>query len=215
MVKVVYYKKSLGRWRYRKYLRRYLYRKNKAYANRVSLNYYKAHINFSFSVFKLNNETGQAGLGFRIGTLTWQSPGDSLKIADVLRTDPEYQLYIPIYDEVRLTGVSVQAWPSPRNIALGTGAAHVPVGLQFRYNELTSYSNPMMLNPAAYAKKYWRNSDKKWSPVSLTAAEVANQIAVPGYLTLNVPADTTLQNQSPSWNCIMNIYVQFRKNKNN
>lgn len=215
MVKVVYYKKSLGRRRYRRYLRSYLYRRNKKYANRVSLNYYKAKINFSFAVFKQNNQTGQAGLGFRIGTLTWQSPGDSLKIADVLRTDPEYQLYIPLYDEVRLLGVSVQTWPSPKNFGLGMTATHVPVGLQFRYDAGTAYNNPLMLNPMGYAKKYWRNTDLKWSPSELTAGDVANKIAVPGYLTLNVPADDALQNVSPSWNCIMNIYVQFRKNKNN
>ena len=197
--------------------KRYSYRfyKRIKYSNRNYLNYYKARINFSFSVFKLNNDTGSTGVGFRIGTLLWASPGDSLKIADVLRTDVEYQLYIPLFNEVRLLGVSIQAWPSPRNQALGTNCAHVPVGLQFRYDELTSYNNPLMLNPAGYCKKYWRNNDLKWSPVSLTATEVANNIAVPGYVTLNVPADTTLQNQSPSWNCIMNIYVQFRKNKNN
>ena len=121
-----------------------------------------------------------------------------------------------MFNEVRLIGVSIQAWPSPRNINLGTaGISHVPIGLQFRYDELTSYNNPLMLNPVAYSKKYWRNSDLKWSPISLTAAEVANQIAVPGYVTLNCPADSIQQEKSPSWNCIMNIYVQFRKNKNN
>ena len=189
------------------YRKRYRYYFRRKYANSSYLNYYKAKINFSFSVFKLNNDSGSSGVGFRIGTLTWQSPGDSLNIADVLRTDPEYQLYIPIFNEVRLTGISIQAWPSPRNQALGTSAAHVPVGLQFRYDQLSSYNNPLMLNPLAYCKKYWKNSDLKWSPVSLTATEVANKIAVPGYLTLNVPADTTIQNQSPSWNCIMNSSI--------
>ena len=210
MVKVVYYKNSLGRSKKYNYFRR-----TKRYANRVSLNYYKAHINFSFSVFKLNNDSGSTGVGFRIGTLTWQSPGDSLNIADVLRTDPEYQLYIPLFNEVRLIGVSIQAWPSARNQALGTSAAHVPVGLQFRYDASSAYNNPLMLNPNGYCKKFWKNLDNKWSPSELTSADVANKIAVPGYVTLNVPADTTIQNQSPSWNCIMNIYVQFRKNKNN
>ena len=204
-----YSKKYYYRKRFRKYYKSKL-------SNRSSLNFYKARINFSFSVFKLNNDSGTQGVGYRIGTLTWSSPGDSLKIADVLRTDVEYQLYVPLFNEVRLLGVSIQAWPSPRNINLGTsGVSYVPIGLQYRHDELTSYNNPLMLNPVSYAKKYWRNSDLKWSPVSLTSAEVANQIAVPGYVTLNVPADSIQQEKSPSWNCIMNIYVQFRKNKNN
>ena len=139
------------------YRKRYRYYFRRKYANSSYLNYYKAKINFSFSVFKLNNDSGSSGVGFRIGTLTWQSPGDSLNIADVLRTDPEYQLYIPIFNEVRLTGISIQAWPSARNQALGTSAAHVPVGLQFRYDQLSAYNNPLMLNPIAYCKKYWKN----------------------------------------------------------
>ena len=204
-----YYRKHYYRRKFRKYYKSKL-------TNRSSLNFYKAKINFSFSVFKLNNDSGTQGVGYRIGTLTWSSPGDSLNIADVLRTDPEYQLYIPIFNEVRLMGVSVQAWPSPRNINLGTsGISHVPVGLQYKYDAASAYNNPLMLNPAAYAKKYWRNLDLKWSPVELTNADVANKIAVPGYLTLNVPADSIQQEKSPSWNCMMNIYVQFRKNKNN
>jgi len=198
--------------------RRYAYRfyRRVKYSNRNSLNYYKARINFSFSVFKLNNDSGTQGVGYRIGTLLWSSPGDSLKIADVLRTDVEYQLYVPLFNEVRLLGISIQAWPSPRNINLGTsGVSHVPVGLQYRYDPGTSYNNPFMLNPVDYSKIYWKNKDLKWSPSELTTADVANKIAVPGYVTLNVPADTIQQEKSPSWNCIMNIYVQFRKNKNN
>lgn len=200
------------------YRRRYNYRiyRNIKYSNRNSLNYYKARINFSFSVFKLNNDSGSQGVGYRIGTLLWSSPGDSLKIADVLRTDVEYQLYVPLFNEVRLLGVSIQAWPSPRNINLGTsGVSHVPVGLQYRFDAGTSYNNPFMLNPVQYSKIYWKNKDLKWSPSELTTADVANKIAVPGYVTLNVPADSIQQEKSPSWNCIMNIYVQFRKNKNN
>lgn len=198
--------------------RRYAYRfyRRVKYSNRNSLNYYKARINFSFSVFKLNNDSGTQGVGYRIGTLLWSSPGDSLKIADVLRTDVEYQLYVPLFNEVRLLGVSIQAWPSPRNINLGTsGVSHVPVGLQYRFDAGTSYNNPFMLNPVQYSKIYWKNKDLKWSPSELTTADVANKIAVPGYVTLNVPADSIQQEKSPSWNCIMNIYVQFRKNKNN
>ena len=179
-----YYRRRFYRRRYRRYLRRYLYRRNKKYANRVSLNYYKAKITFSFSVFKLNNSGGSAGVGYRIGTLSWESPGESLIIADVLRSDVAYQLYIPLYDEVRLLGVSVQAWPTARNNNLSSGSAsHVPVGLQYKYDQLTAYNNPLFLNPVAYSKKYWRNNNRKtWSPVSLTSSEVANQIAVPGYI---------------------------------
>lgn len=211
-----YVRKYYRRRRYRRYLRKYLYRRNKKYANRVSLNYYKAKINFSFSVFKLNNSGGSSGVGYRIGTLSWESPGDSLNIADVLRGDPAYQLYIPIYDEVRLIGVGVQAWPTARNNNLPTGASHVPVGLQYKYDQATAYNNPLFLNPNDYCKKYWRNLNRKsWSDISLTSADVANKVSVPGYITLNAPADTIIQNSSPSWNCIMNIYVQFRKNKNN
>ena len=204
-----------SRYYKKRYLRRY-FRRYKKYANRASLNYYKARINFSFAVFKENNTGGTAGIGYRIGTLAWQSPGDSLKIAQVLRTNVEYQLYIPLYDEVRLIGLSIQAWPTARNNNLSNGSAsHVPVGLQYKYDELTAYNDPLFLNPVAYSKKYWKNNDKKWSPISLTATEVANNISIPGYITLNVPEDTILQTNSPSWNCIMNIYVQFRKNKNN
>lgn len=204
-----YYRKRYYRKRFRKYYK-------SKYSNINSLNYYRAKINFAFSVFKLNNDSGSQGVGYRIGTLTWSSPGDSLKIADVLRTDPEYQLYVPLFNEVRLIGVSIQAWPSPRNINLGTaGVSHVPVGLQYRFDPGTSYNNPFMLNPVQYSKIYWKNKDLKFSPSELTSADVANKIAVPGYLTLNVPADSIQQEKSPSWNCIMNIYVQFRKNKNN
>lgn len=205
-----------GSKKIKKYRRTYRYYFHRKLSNNNSLNYYRAKINFSFAVFKLNNDSGSQGVGYRIGTLLWGSPGDSLKIADVLRSDVEYQLYTPIFNEVRLLGVSIQAWPSPRNINLGTaGVSHVPVGLQYRFDPGTSYNNPFMLNPVDYSKIYWKNKDLKWSPSELTTADVANKIAVPGYITLNVPADSIQQEKSPSWNCIMNIYVQFRKNKNN
>jgi hypothetical protein len=211
-----YYRRYYRR-RYRRYLRRYLYRKNKKYANRISLNYYKAKINYSFAVFKQNNEGGDKGIGYKMGTLAWGTPGDSLNIADVLRGNADYQNYIPIYDEVRLLGIAIQAFPSPRNVNLTTaGVSHVPVGLQYKFDQMTAYNNPLLLNPIAYSKKFWRNSNRKtWSPISLTSAEIANQVSIPGYLTINAPTDTIVQNASPSWNCMMNIYVQFRKNKNN
>ena len=203
---------------YRKYYkRRYrFYKKYKKYSNRSSLNYYKAKISYSFAVFKQNNQAGSSGIGYKMGTLAWSSPGDSFNIADVLRGNADYEHYIPIYDEVRLLGVSIQAWPTARNNNLPTGASHVPVGLQYKFDQMSAYNNPLFLNPLAYAKKYWPNLNRKtWSPVSLTTAEIANQVSVPGYVTLNVPSDTIVQNTSPSWNCTCNIYVQFRKNKNN
>ena len=156
---------------YRKYYkRRYkFYKKYKKYSNRSSLNYYKAKINYSFAVFKQNNEAGSSGIGYKMGTLAWSTPGDSLNIADVLRGNADYQNYIPIYDEVRLLGVSIQAWPTARNNNLPTGSSHVPVGLQYKFDQMSAYNNPLFLNPVGYAKKYWPNLNRKtWSPVSLT-----------------------------------------------
>ena len=108
-------------------------------------------------------------------------------------------------------GVSVQAWPTARNNNLSSGSAsHVPVGLQYKYDQLTAYNNPLFLNPVAYSKKYWRNNNRKtWSPVSLTSSEVANQIAVPGYITLNVPTDTIIHNAIPRRRISLNYSVSW------
>ena len=210
-----YYYRRYYRRRYRRYLRRYLYKKNKKYANRVSLNYYKAKIQMEFAVYHANNQQGTAGAEWVFGDLDWHNPTDRLILAPLLREDAEYKLYIPIYDSVRLLAVGLQALPTARNQNLNAGASHQPITIQYKKDASVGYSSPLILNPQGYSKKYWRNYDLKWSPVALTAAEIANNISLPGQFILNGVTDTTLQNASPSWNLMVTIYLQFKKNKNN
>lgn len=215
MVKVVYYK-SLGRRRYyRRYISRYFYRKNKKYANRVSLNYYSAKIHFEYSIFKKNNQGGTQGIGWIISDVprAVEFP-NGVSLALVLQGDPEFAMYKNLYDDVKLLGISVLCVPNAGNVSNNL-TSNVPVQIQFKNDGLAAYGGSLTLNPLQVSKKYWRNMNRKYVPISQSEGQIGAGNGLPGWLVVNTAADTTTQQHSPSWNLIVNVYLKFRKNKNN
>lgn len=213
MVKVVYYK-SLGRKRYKKRLFRYLYRKNKTYANRIGLNYYSSIIHFELNVFKKNNSQGNAGLGWMIGSLNRSTEfPNGFSLSNNLAGDAEYTNYTNIFDDVKLLGISMVSVPVPYNMSNNL-SSHIPVTVQFKNDGLTAQGGQITLNPFGVTKKYWKNINRKWVPCSLTLEQITAGNAIPGLFVLNSVTDTTTQQNSPSWNLTLKIYLRFRKNKN-
>lgn len=211
MVKVVYYK-SLGRKKYRKYWR-YYYRKSKKLANRATSNYYKAKITLELAVWHQNNAQGNQGADWVLGTVSWnQVFQQGFIFANQLRADAEYQWYINLYDQVQLLGTFIQAYPSAKNTSNLT--SHAPITLQYKHDGLTSYGGGMFLNPIGYSKKYFKNIDRRWLPISQSEGNVGNDQGVPGMIIVNQVNDTATQASSPAWNLFITIYLKFKKNKN-
>lgn len=218
MARYYYYKKYYYRRRgYRRNLYKYFYNKNKSYANRAGLNYYKAKINVELSVWKKNTAEGNQGEMWVIGQPDWSEfyADGRITIYQLLRNIPEYKLYIPLYDQVMLTGILVQSYPCAKNNAGQNMNSHIPISIQFTKDEETNYSSPLVLNPMAYSKKYFKNITRKWTPTPQSPAQGNVQNVVEGSLVLNAITDNINQTYSPAWNLMINFYLKFKKNKNN
>lgn len=216
-------------WRRRRYFRRYrkgiLYRSyfNRKISQAKSLNYYVAKINATSAVYPQANpdNPNNAILGFYFGTVgTWTNPVDRTDYVTLLKSSPEYNKYLAIFNEVQLIGTKIKAVPTFRSTTNTQTANWIgTVNLYFNTDPDHSdiaQSDPLILPMENTSSKYWKNMNRNWFPSSLTTGQISTGLVNLGYLylestnTLNYPPQ-----RCPSWNVYFTVYVKFRKNRLN
>ena len=215
-----YYRKRYGAGRYptrfsRRFYRRRAYRKLARYANRLSINYYRAKITMHYSIERATNNTyyvlnrgDQQGVQFIIG--------GELAIND------EFLRYTQLFSECMLIGFAVDVRPALRNTIGTTDAAGAKHTLTTCYVALSTYFKSQHANnapnfPLNYGQntyKYFKNLNKHW--VS-TAMSNADQTTMGNYIGVHTsdPIPQNLTNEYlPTWDCFVHYYIKFRKNFN-
>lgn len=202
-----YYKKKYPK-------KRSFFYRYRSYANRVRLNYYKAKIDLFFCLFKQKINESSTQWDWYFGTEDLANPSKELILQNKIRDNAEYKLYIPIYNEVKLTGVQIRILPSGQEKSLTN---HKLPFIYFTYDNATTapMNTPMLPNPQSHFVKYYRNINSHWLPIAQTAADIQAEHGIRGRLFIDSEADGQGQTSSQIFYIQMACYFKFRKNKNN
>lgn len=211
---VTYYTPRKRSSRRRSFFYRYTYKNYRAYANRARLNYYKAKINTTFAVFKAQDQA--QNWYWSIGNTDFTEPVTTFNFQNIIRDNSELKLYMPVFNELKLTAVSFKCVPNAKNASV-TGYPHgVSLVFQETPGATAFYNDPIILSPLATTSRYIRIADRRWLPIAQSAGNINEGRGIPGTIAVRGVAGTQVtQTQSPSWTVYVAYYFTFRKNKNN
>lgn len=205
------------RYRRRSYFYRYTWKRYRKYANRVRLNYYRAKINIHMAVFKSLMPDG-VNWQYVIGGRDFQDADDGHNIYEWLRDSDEYKLYVPLFNEVKLIGISVLAVPAPncnRTNFQDLISPFISVSYERGSAGTESLNDHLFLKTDGVSRKYWKNGNMKWCNSDQSAADQVAEETVRGTLSIDGQVSDRDLLSSPTWNLEVVCYVAFRKNKNN
>ena len=198
------------RW-YRRYYRRY-----SPYADRLSLNYYRAKINIPMTVFKAPVPQVEGHYYYVIGDDNQGGGKVRVPLWEEIYYSAEHRLYVPLFNEMKLLGVSLKAVPAPCNNQNFTGEGIVP-NIQMSYTNgiVNVYNDHLFLNVMSITYKYFKNLNRHWLPIAQTAGDQAAGETVVGDLIVDGPVNDNDKTESPCWALELVCYIAYRKNRNN
>jgi hypothetical protein len=166
-------------------------------------NYIRTKIEFEFAflpngdkkyVFK---ELSQSGL----------PESSNVYVLEKLANLEEFKLYESLFNEVRMTAVSVKCVPYNNNMSRNGN----PVVIYADFRDRNALGTPMILNLQKNDFKYMKNFNKKWLVTNKLPEQAAGGNELTFYLFTQAQSTVNTEN-SPCWTVLVTVYLTFRKN---
>lgn len=210
-------------------VKRYFYKRSRyplyrrlRYHRKFGSKYFELKADYTFTVWKTNNEQGNAGLGFRFHSKTLAQDISHLFLYQLLSSEwGDYAVYKNLFNEMKILGLRVVAIPNAQNQVNSVDYQGDPVyfGINFVHpiteSELINSNNMIYLNPFQQTIKYFRNQDKSYFTTDITNVVASNPSELRGEIRCGPDPQTLIQSKSPSWVLKLTFYIRFRKSKAN
>ena len=204
-----------------KRVRRYrkTYRKKKM---NFGSQYFRLKADFTFTIWKTNNQTGQSGVGFAFHSSTLSNDIAHLYLYQLFSSGwGDFGTYRTLFNEFRIAGMRFVCVPTPNNQTNSVDYHDNPVFFFFFFvhpiteQEAIESSQMIYLNPFQEQKRYWKNIDTKFISTDINTQVETNDNTFRGQIRVGPSQNTIVQSKSPSWTCKLTFYVIFRKTKAN